>query len=316
MKTSLIAIRRAFIFGYFPLFLTNCGGGAQLQPAVISEFAVVANQDNTISIYSIDSSSGKLQSTGTVVSGGSTPVSIAADRTGRFVYIANFTAGGVSELSINASSGTLTPVGSPVPSGRNPRSVTATGTFTYVANLGSNNIYTYAIDSSTGALTQVSSPLSIVSSPLSLAVDSAGRFAYAVSTDSNTVSVFTINGTTGGLTAVGSPVSAGTSPEFVLVHASGKFAYVVNTGSQDISVFAIDPHNGSLTSVGSPVADQGSFPVAIAGDPSGQFVYLAGNTGSSPVGDAKKMKGLPQNHRFSLWSNLVQLRRERTRFNR
>src|SRR5438477_4741265 len=117
MRTLVVTLRRVFALACFPLMLANCGSGGQSQPHPRREFAVVANQDNTISIYSIDSSSGKLESTGTVVSGGSTPVSLAEDRTGRLIYVTNFTAGGVSAFSINANSGTLTPLGSLVAAG-------------------------------------------------------------------------------------------------------------------------------------------------------------------------------------------------------
>ena len=47
-------------------------------------------------------------------------------------------------------------------------------------------------------------------------------------------------------------------------------------------MFAIDSIKGILTAVGSPVPDEGSFPVAIAGDPSGKFLYV-GNFGSGDI---------------------------------
>src|SRR5437879_9124175 len=62
--------------------------------------------------------------------------------TPRFAFVANFASGDVSAFTINASTGALTAVGSPVAVGTNPISIAVDpgGRFDYVANATSNDI--------------------------------------------------------------------------------------------------------------------------------------------------------------------------------
>jgi 6-phosphogluconolactonase len=158
--------------------------------------------------------------------------------------------------------------------------------FAYVANLNSNNVSAYSIGSG-GVLTPIpGSPFPVGPNPASVAVDPTGKFAYVVN-DSNlpevpgTVSAFTI-GSNGALTPVpGSPFPAGDTPDSVAVDPTGRFAYIVNVTVSGqlgaVSAFSIEP-NGALTPVpGSPFS-AGSFPEALAIDPTGKFLYAAGSS--------------------------------------
>ena len=94
--------------------------------------------------------------------------------------MANLGSNNVSAFAINANTGALTAVGSPVAAGTTPFSVTVDplGKFVYVANLGSNNVSAFTIDPRTGALTAVGVPVTSGASPSSLAVEPTGRSAY------------------------------------------------------------------------------------------------------------------------------------------
>ncbi|RFC36553.1 MAG: Lactonase, 7-bladed beta-propeller [Candidatus Nitrotoga sp. LAW] len=80
-----------------------------------------------------------------------------------FAYVANQGSNNVSAYTIDAGTGTLTPVaGSPFTAGMAPTSVTISpnGAFAYVANIGGGGS-AYAINAVTGALTPVAgSPFS------------------------------------------------------------------------------------------------------------------------------------------------------------
>jgi DNA-binding beta-propeller fold protein YncE len=158
--------------------------------------------------------------------------------------------------------------------------------FAYVANTNSNNVSAYSSGSG-GVLTPVpGSPFPVGPNPASVAVDPTGKFAYVVN-DSNvpevpgTVSAFTI-GSGGALTPVpGSPFPAGDTPDSVAVDPTGRFVYVVNVAISGqlgaVSAFSIGP-NGALTPVpGSPFA-AGVLPQALALDPTGKFLYVAGSS--------------------------------------
>jgi 6-phosphogluconolactonase len=100
------------------------------------------------------------------------------------------------------------------------------------------------------------------------------------------ISVLGITATDGVLSAVlGSPFAAGTFPRGLAIDPSGKFLYVANSSSS-ISTgnyvlgFSIDPSGGLTPVPGSPFA-AGLNPVSVAVEPSGRFVYVADNGGSS-----------------------------------
>jgi 6-phosphogluconolactonase len=255
------------------------------------KFAYVTNSgDNTVSAYSINSSTGALRAvTGSPFAAGNTPVSVAVDLPGRFVYVANLGDNTVSAYSINSSTGALRAVaGSPFAAGDKPFSVAIdpAGRFAYVANQR-GNVSAYAINSSTGALSAVSgSPFAAGKSPQSVAVDPSSPFAYVANSNSEVrkgnVSAYTINSSTGALRAVpGSPFSAGYGPAAVAVDPTGGFAYVANECASvsctagNVSAYMINTSTGALSAIaGSPFA-AGNFPEAMTVDPSGRFAYVA-----------------------------------------
>ena len=126
-----------------------------------------------LSVFSLNASTGSL----TLASGSpfqvrDDPAGVAADASGKYVYVPNTADATISAFTLDSATGALTPVsGSPFPSGGN----------------GSIN------------------------GPLGIAADAAGKFLY-VCNASNDVSAFSINGATGVLTPVGgSPFPAGGS---------------------------------------------------------------------------------------------------------
>jgi DNA-binding beta-propeller fold protein YncE len=109
---------------------------------------------------------------------------VAVDPSGKFAYVANFDnsfSGGtlhgtVSEFTINATTGALTPIsGSPFATAPEPISVAvdASGKFAYVANYNSapSTVSGLAINPMTGALTTIAgSPFTAGFAPVSVAV--------------------------------------------------------------------------------------------------------------------------------------------------
>jgi 6-phosphogluconolactonase len=102
--------------------------GAAVEPS--GRFAYVTDGfNNNVAAYSIDSTTGTLtQITGSPFAAGSNTFLIAADISGRFVYVANQGAG-ITAYSLDLVSGTLTAVaGSPFTAGKAPISITTTAT--------------------------------------------------------------------------------------------------------------------------------------------------------------------------------------------
>jgi 6-phosphogluconolactonase len=239
-----------------------------------AQFAYVANQNGTVSAYSIGSNGSLTPVPGSPFAAGAGAISVAVDPTGELAYVANFGDNSVSAYSIG-SNGALTPViGSPFAAGRGPNfvAVDPTGGFAYVANINGNNVSAYSIGSN-GSLTPVpGSPFAAGPNPGSLVVDPTGKFIYVTNAD-NTVSAYSI-GSNGALMPVpGSPFAASGFVFSVAVDPTGKFVYV-GTFVGNVLAYSIG-FNGALTPVpGSPFA-AGPAPTRVAVDPTASFVYVA-----------------------------------------
>jgi len=270
------------------------------------KFAYVANEGcpdafaSSVSMYTINPSSGLLTSVGQPVTTGDFGAdSVAVDPSGKFVYVANWgegnTAGSVSMYTINPDSGALTFTGTivapcappPSPGSCAPWSLAVhpSGKFAYVANEGGftpTSVSMYAINATTGVLT-LTGTVAADGRGVAVAVDPSGKFAYVADGGQNSdgskgvnISMFSINATTGVLTSIGT-IAAGLSPTSIAIHPTGKFAYVVSPDSNDISTYAVNTTTGILTPTGTLAAVAGS----IAIHPSGKFAYLTSASGVS-----------------------------------
>jgi len=169
------------------------------------------------------------------------PIAVAVDPNGDFVYVASglFSGGGcgfgslsITAFSYNSSNGALTqingsPFGSPFrTSGSNTAiSIDPAGKFAYVAD--GQGVDTYAIDATTGALGLTGAAVTLDGPGTSVLVDPSGKYAYvtAESSLSSTQSGqsgqllgFSIDPSTGALTALSSnPVAAGVVPNDIVV---------------------------------------------------------------------------------------------------
>lgn len=206
--------------------------------------------------FSVNTTSGVLTSTGTVVSG--TRVSdVAITPKGNFLYSANNGDSTISGFAINATTGALTPVpGSPFAAGPECASdwIHPTGKFLYGANLD-GSISAFTINSTTGALTQ------LAGSPFAgpayaggfLRGTPNGHFLYNGTNTGTGVSAYSINQTTGALSPVpGSPFVAGSAPIAAISDPTSKFLYVDNdAAAAPILIYSINSTTGALTQIGS-----------------------------------------------------------------
>jgi 6-phosphogluconolactonase len=208
--------------------------------------------DSSVSMYTINSTTGALTSIG-MIAAGYGPDSVAVDPAGKFAYVANFGSNDVSMYTIDATTGALASIGT-IAAGTSPVSVAVdpAGKFAYVTNFNSNDVSMYTIDATTGALASIGT-IAAGTDPFSVAVDPAGKFAYVANTTVNntdgSVSMYTIDATTGVLTHTGT-IATELSPTSIAIHPSGKFAYVTNSGSNSVSMYSIDSATGALTLIG------------------------------------------------------------------
>jgi len=155
------------------LYVANSGSNN------VSAFAICDNLSTTCLV-----ADGTLTAvTGSPFSSGLGPVSIAADPSGKFLYVADKQSNQVSEYKISTGTGALTvnssatistgltPVWLAVRAGTTTVKTTlGTNDSLYVANIGSASISVYAFDSTTGLLGVVGAPVSTGGQPSAIAV--------------------------------------------------------------------------------------------------------------------------------------------------
>jgi 6-phosphogluconolactonase len=248
--------------GSLPFFLAMDPAGAYLYVANVLS--------NTVSVLSIDSSSGSL----TQIHGSPFETNLAAKNmqiapSGKFLYISapiqsgNQSLGAVAVFSLNAGVPTL--VGLTTTADNNPSglAISPNGSYLYTANATANSISIYSI-SSAGTLTQViGSPLSAnFQRPVAVTVDPKGQYLYVANQGSNNIASFSISSTTGFPAAVtDSPFACESSPSFVLLDPTSSYLYVGNQASgSGVEGFGVSA--GSLNTIAS--YSVGNTPSSIA----------------------------------------------------
>jgi 6-phosphogluconolactonase len=89
--------------------------GAEVQVAPSGKFVYGSNRGHdSIVIFSINPADGRLSLVGHQATGGSTPRHFSIDRTGRFLLVGNQGSGTVVVMRVDAQTGLLTPIGSPI----------------------------------------------------------------------------------------------------------------------------------------------------------------------------------------------------------
>lgn len=129
----------------------------------------------------------------------------------------------------------------------------------------------------TGIVRDTTKPVQIVPAP-------SGQFVYGPGANSSgTIALYTVDAKTGALKISGAFASGVPSlaPLQSIMDPTGRFLYVVNDASPG-SVAALATNtttfDGSLTAIaGSPFA-VGNFPVGIAEDPAGKYIYVTNNS--------------------------------------
>src|SRR4051812_3592350 len=180
------------------LLLAGCPGfftprGSTGVTTATPKFAFVANFQSatggSISIFTLDPTTGALTGAQSPVATGTTPATDGPAALvavlGKYLYSAN-DGGTVTAFSVNTSTGALSQIsGSPFLAGTNPNSIVAdpTGKFLYVGNSGSRDISAFSITASTGALVPIATFVAGASSAsagqaVGLAMHPSGKFLY------------------------------------------------------------------------------------------------------------------------------------------
>jgi 6-phosphogluconolactonase len=256
-------------------------------------YAVNEGRQGTVSSFSFDKKSMKLQEVSRVSSKGGGPTHIAVDQTGRCVFAANYGGGSVASFQVN-NNGQLSDAVSffqysadEEKHERKPHAhrvtVSPDNRFLLVNDLGLDVIHVYRLDASTAKLTPNDPPLWRAKrgyGPRALQFHTNGRVAYCVNELKPTVNVLGWDGERGVLTTlqdvslVPEGYSGNAAPSDIAFDRKMSFAYAASRLDDFIATFAVSPADGKLTMIGKASCG-GKRPRHLVVDPTDRWLLIA-----------------------------------------
>jgi 6-phosphogluconolactonase len=270
------------------------------------KFAYAANEaskQSTITAFSIDAVSAKLTQLNQLSALGEDPCYLSFDKTGKFLFAANYTSGNVvvfpllPDGKLAAPTANIRDTGALGPNKERQEAphahwvqVAPDNRFVFVSDLGLDRILSYRFDAAKGTLAPNDPPaaqLTPGAGPRHVAFSPNGKFVYVISELKNTVTAFSYDAAKGTLhefqilsTLPDDFVGRNDDAE-ITVHPSGKWLFASNRGHDTVAVFAINPSDGTLHHTGE-FPTGGKEPRHFTLDPTGQFL-LAENQNSNSI---------------------------------
>jgi 6-phosphogluconolactonase len=254
-----------------------------------------------VSAFAIDHASGKLRLLNALPTGGTSTCQISIDKTGKFIFLANFGSGSISVMrvkddgSLGEQTAFMQHIGRggsdlPIQSSAHPHSVVVSpdNRYAIASDLGLDKVFIYHFDAETGALSPLDAPSVTVpagAGPRHFTFDPTGKFGYSLNEMGSTLTVFAWDAGKGTLTQV---QEVATKPAAfdgrggageIQISNDGKFLYESNRLSRNmdrlpgtIGVFAVDPVKGTLTLV-EHFPSGGVMPRSFAIEPTGRYLF-------------------------------------------
>jgi 6-phosphogluconolactonase len=282
-----------------PSFLTADSSGRFLY-AVNETDTYRGQPTGSVSAFAIDSETGKLSPLNEVSARGAGTTFITLDRTGKYVFVANYNSGSVAVFRVlqdgklGESTAFVQHKGSSVDrdrqAGPHPHEIVLSpdNRFAIVADLGIDELVIYPFDSQNGTLGQ---PHIVKSSAGAgtrhLVFGRNGKFVYVINELKNIIVSYSYSAKGGELHEL---QTVSTLPEEfkainttaeIQMDPAGRFLYGSNRGEDSIAVFAVGRKNGTLKKIEN-VSTEGKMPRSFALDPSGEWLAAA-NQGSNNV---------------------------------
>jgi 6-phosphogluconolactonase len=277
------------------------------------KWAFAANESgkqSTISAFSVDAKSAKMTLLNQLLALGEDPCYLSFDKTGKYLFVANYTSGNVvvfpilpdgklgEHTSVVRDAGVLGPNKERQEA---PHAHWVSTSGWGVADLGLDQVIFYDFDPAKGSLikrraasvrhpfAQDSLQLKPGTGPRHVAITSCRKFQqciYVLGELDSTVTMFmsTIEGVFNPIQKISTLPAEFTGRNDaaeITLHPSGKWLFASNRGHDSIAVFAIDQEERTLTPAGD-YSTGGKEPRHFAIDPTGQFL-LAENQNSNSI---------------------------------
>jgi 6-phosphogluconolactonase len=276
-----------------------------------------SGKQSAVSAFALDATSGRLTLLNQLPALGEDPCYITFDKTGKYVFIANYTSGNVVVFPILADgklgehTALLTDTGVIGPNKKRQEGphahwigVSARNRFAYVADLGLDRVLIYSFGAAKGTLARgdaaysnteagaakpsdsFSATLSPGTGPRHVTFSGDGKFMYVLGELQSTVTVFANDGRETyrqiqSISALPQGFSGRNDAAEIALHPSGRWLYTSNRGHDTIAEFAVDPEKGILRKTGD-FPTGGKEPRHFAVDLTGRFL-LAENQRSNSI---------------------------------
>ena len=223
-----------------------------------------------VSSFAIDATTGMLKPINQVPSMGKDPCHVVLDKTGKHLFISNYSSGSVAVIPVGADGrlGAASSVVQHSGKGTHPErqkgphahgvTLDPANKFAFVCDLGLDKVMAYRFDADTGKLTPAEpafAELKPGSGPRHMVFRPDGKFAYVLNELNSTLSVFSYDAATGKLTEV---QTESTLPPYfdgknttaeIGMHPSGRWVYTSNRGNETVVLFDIDKEKGTVSYV-------------------------------------------------------------------
>jgi 6-phosphogluconolactonase len=273
-------------------------------------YAVNENADSTrftitghVAAFSFNKTTGRLNFINKQESGGKHPCYITIDKTGKWVFVGNYSSGSLAVLPVRSDGGlnvatqTINHEGSSVVSDRQEAPhVHATflnpnNKVLYVPDLGIDKVMIYNFDIKKGELKSATNPFVITepgAGPRHIDIHPNRKYAYLMEELTGSISVYKI-GKDGFLSLLqnisGLPRDFNGAIGSADIHVSpdGRFLYCSNRGeSNTIGILSINPSNGMLVWIDDQ-STLGKTPRNFSLDPTGNFLLVANQNSDNIV---------------------------------
>ena len=269
------------------------------------KWAYAANESgkqSSISAFSIDAKSAKLTLLNKLPATGEDPCYLSFDKTGKYLFVANYTSGNVVVFPILLDGKLGTPTANVKDEGTlGPNKERQEGPHAHwveilpfnraisVSDLGLDRLLFYAFNEMNGGIvgdTSDSFALDPGTGPRHVTFSRGGRFIYVLGELKSTVTVFSGVPQDGyrnvqTVSTLPSAYAGRNDAAEIALHPNGKWLFASNRGHDSIAVFSVDPATGKLAFAGG-YSTGGKEPRHFAIDPTGQFL-LAENQNSNSI---------------------------------
>lgn len=270
------------------------------------KYAYAANEGekkSMVTAFAVDAKAAKLTLLNQVSALGQSPCHLSFDKTGKYLFVANYSSGSIAVFPILADGrlGEHTAAVQHHGSGPNKKrqegphahwiEASPDNKFVLVADLGLDEIVSYRFDAAKGTLTPNDPPFTKLApgaGPRHGVLSSDGKFFYVVSEMNATVTAFAYDGGKGTLKefqvvpTLPKDFHGRNDDAEITLHPDGKWLFASNRGHDTIAVFAVDPSSGMLRPAGE-FPTGGKEPRHFAIDPTGRFLLVENQFSNSIV---------------------------------